>query len=61
MLLPKKWNPRKQGQVYSWRFDPREFGAACDAPDYRRPASAHDPTAAQHDSACAGHVPHAHI
>ena len=33
MLLPKKWNPRKQGQVYSWRFDPREFGAARDAPE----------------------------
>ena len=27
-LLPKKWNPSGQGQVYSWRFDPREFGAA---------------------------------
>jgi hypothetical protein len=27
LLLPNKWNPRKQGQVYSWRFDPREFGA----------------------------------
>ena len=26
-LLPKKWNPSTQKQVYSWRFDPRELGA----------------------------------
>ena len=28
ILLPKKWNPQTQGQVYSWRYDPRELGAA---------------------------------
>ena len=28
ILLPKKWNPRTHKQVYSWRFDPRELGAA---------------------------------
>ena len=34
VLLPKKW---KQQQVYSWRFDPRELGAAqASAPDARR-------------------------
>ena len=33
MLLPKKWNPRKHAQVYSWRFDPREFGAARATPE----------------------------
>ena len=27
-LLPKKWNPRTHKQVYSWRYDPRELGAA---------------------------------
>ena len=26
-LLPKKWNPTTQKQVYSWRYDPRELGA----------------------------------
>jgi hypothetical protein len=34
ILLPKKWNAQ---QVYSWRFDPRELGAAqANAPDPRR-------------------------
>ena len=33
MLLPKKWNPHKQAQLYSWRYDPREFGAARAAPE----------------------------
>ena len=37
VLLPKKWNPKTQGQVYSWRYDPRELGAACAPPaDPRR-------------------------
>jgi hypothetical protein len=37
ILLPKKWNPKKHTQVYSWRFDPREFGASrATAPDARR-------------------------
>ena len=27
-LLPKKWNPTTHKQVYSWRYDPRELGAA---------------------------------
>ena len=27
-LLPKKWNPTTHSQVYSWRYDPRELGAA---------------------------------
>ena len=27
-LLPSKWNPSTQKQVYSWRYDPRELGAA---------------------------------
>ena len=36
-LLPKKWNPRTHKQVYSWRFDPRELGAAhASAPDPAR-------------------------
>ena len=36
-LLPKKWNPKTHTQVYSWRFDPRELGAAQGrAPDARR-------------------------
>ena len=36
-LLPKKWNPKTHKQVYSWRYDPRELGAACAAPaDARR-------------------------
>ena len=30
MLLPKKWNKQ---QHYSWRFDPREFGAARATPE----------------------------
>ena len=30
MLLPRKWNRQ---QHYSWRFDPREFGAARTAPE----------------------------
>ena len=28
LLLPKKWNPKTHKQVYSWRYDPRELGAA---------------------------------
>ena len=28
ILLPKKWNPKTHTQVYSWRYDPRELGAA---------------------------------
>ena len=28
ILLPKKFNPRTHKQVYSWRFDPRQLGAA---------------------------------
>ena len=37
ILLPKKWNPKTHTQVYSWRFDPRELGAAQgSAPDARR-------------------------
>ena len=37
ILLPKKWNPTTHKQVYSWRFDPRELGAARAAsPDGRR-------------------------
>ena len=36
-LLAKKWNPKTQGQVYSWRYDPRELGAVhAPAPDARR-------------------------
>ena len=36
-LLPKKWNPTTHTQVYSWRFDPRELGAAqASAPDPAR-------------------------
>jgi hypothetical protein len=27
-LLPKKWNPSTHTQVYSWRYDPHELGAA---------------------------------
>ena len=34
-LLPKKWNPTTQKQVYCWRYDPRELVAAR-APDERR-------------------------
>ena len=34
ILLPKKWNRQ---QVYSWRYDPRELGAArATATDQRR-------------------------
>ena len=34
ILLPKKWNTQ---QIYSWRFDPRELGAAQgNAPDPRK-------------------------
>ena len=37
VLLPKKWNPKTQEQVYSWRYDPRELGAADgSSPDARR-------------------------
>ena len=37
ILLPKKWNPLTQKQVYSWRYDPRSLGAAHAAtPDARR-------------------------
>ena len=37
VLLPKKWNPSTHKQVYSWRFDPRELGAArAPEPDARR-------------------------
>ena len=28
ILLPDKWNPSTHKQVYSWRYDPRELGAA---------------------------------
>ena len=31
ILLPKKWNPTTHKQVYSWRYDPRELGAAARA------------------------------
>ena len=27
-LLPKRWSPPTHKQVYSWRLDPRELGAA---------------------------------
>ena len=38
ILLPKKWNPKTHTQVYSWRYDPRELGAAQGStPDARRP------------------------
>ena len=34
ILLPKKWNKQ---QLYSWRYDPREFAAAAEpARDPRR-------------------------
>ena len=36
-LLPKKWNKQ---QVYSWRYDPREFAAAAPQHNPRR-ANAH--------------------
>jgi hypothetical protein len=37
ILLPNKWNPRTHKQVYSWRYDPRELGAAQAATaDHRR-------------------------
>ena len=37
VLLPSKWNPSTHKQVYSWRYDPRELGAARAAePDQRR-------------------------
>ena len=36
-LLPKKWNPKTHKSVYSWRYDPRELGAAqAPAADARR-------------------------
>ena len=36
-LLPKKFNPTTHKQVYSWRYDPRELGAArAPAADARR-------------------------
>ena len=36
-LLPSKWNPKTHRQVYSWRYDPRELGAAQGStPDERR-------------------------
>ena len=28
ILLPQKFNPKTHKQVYSWRLDPRELGAA---------------------------------
>ena len=40
-LLPSKWNPSHQGQVYSWRFDPREFGVER-APQQRPDGSRRD-------------------
>ena len=37
ILLPKKWNPKTHKQAYSWRYDPRELGAAQGStPDARR-------------------------
>ena len=37
VLLPNKWNPTTHRTVYSWRFDPRELGAARGTtPDQRR-------------------------
>jgi len=36
VLLPKKWNKQ---QHYSWRFDPRELGAAPNAQQPARPAN----------------------
>ena len=36
VLLPKKWNKQQQ---YSWRFDPRELGAAPNAQQPARPAN----------------------
>ena len=37
VLLPSKWNPTTHKQVYSWRYDPRELGAAeAASPDQRR-------------------------
>ena len=37
MLLPQKWNPRTHGQVYCWRYDPRELGGERAAtPDPKR-------------------------
>eukprot|EP00966_Prymnesium_polylepis_P017894 412611-Prymnesium_polylepis.1 len=36
-LLRSKWNPTTHRQVYSWRYDPRELGAAhASKPDERR-------------------------
>ena len=35
-LLPKKWNPSKQGQVYSWRFTGALTRASSRAPQLRR-------------------------
>ena len=32
ILLPQKWNPKTHKQVYSWRYDPRELGAASRGP-----------------------------
>ena len=37
VLLPKKFNPTTHKAVYSWRYDPRELGAAqAPAADARR-------------------------
>ena len=37
VLLPSKWNPTTHKQVYSWRYDQRELGAArASTPDARR-------------------------
>ena len=37
VLLPAKRNPKKHGQVYSWRYDPRELGGTqAPTPDTRR-------------------------
>ena len=43
ILLPQKFNPKKHKQVYSWRLDPRELGAAQgSAPDARRKCARRD-------------------
>ena len=37
ILVPKKWNPTTHKAAYSWRYDPRELGAARATPaDARR-------------------------
>ena len=43
ILLPEKFNPKTQRQVYSWRLDPRELGAAQgSAPDAARKRARRD-------------------